>query len=488
MSKLLVAILSTDQSIIAELNEIFKVVGASTKFYSSLQDFWTGTLENMPSLAVVDVALMSQGDLIFKAHPYIKAEEMPVVFIFSEKNRPLVFSTFDILNLGLIKKEDGIKGQMKSVLKRFNKFSEYENVISNLKIENGKLDRQITGTIADIEKRKEMDHYQAVLEKMVREFETRKGEAELSILCDQVFSLFSEIKQFTFFELAQNGQKLTTPLIKDSSKYRHVPSLWLGETCTKGIEFFAQNMANQMSVELIGGEIVALAIRGKFVNPDKLLYVKAKDESILNNFPWDKLEKFLCDFYLYGQYLDSKNSAMEVNQISPWEMMGTLDKLFFGHLPGSRQKQEDLVLVDISFQKLISVIRSTKVGRFYWEAFFNSFVARLKNQIPFDFKVTTIGVDHIGVLAGKNYADDLFALTKATVAKFSYWRYFEDVDLAVTKDVRPDVQMIPLASEAYLQYIEGRSIFSKKDETSNVQRTSTTSASKGSGVERVNEI
>jgi len=81
------------------------------------------------------------------------------------------------------------------------------------------------------------------------------------------------------------------------AKFRTIPSMWLGQSCLKGIELFAQNMANQVALDILGADIVSIQIKGDFDRPDKMLFLKAKNEFFYNHFDWNMFEAYLNGFY-----------------------------------------------------------------------------------------------------------------------------------------------------------------------------------------------
>ena len=90
-----------------------------------------------------------------------------------------------------------------------------------------------------------------------------------------IYQCIDEVDEFAFLELSFNGQKLLSP-VSNNQKFRNIPSLWLGQACINGIELFAQNMATQVAIDVMGGDIVSLHVKGSEGNTDKIIFIKSK--------------------------------------------------------------------------------------------------------------------------------------------------------------------------------------------------------------------
>lgn len=455
--ELSVVLLLSDLEDVKEISNVFRKTGIIPEYYNDLKTFWHGIMDNMPSICLVDVRMMSEGDLMIKNHPFIKNEQLPILFFYSAETKPLLYSTFEIFNLGLIEQSASYTGQLKCALKRFNKLLKLEKDSYDLSIKNDRLDRQISSMVEHVQKIKEEKHFDQVLKSILVDMEMEKDSDDFFSACNNVFSGRAEIVEYAMLELDHSGQKLISATSSDA-KFRKIPTLWLGQKCHHGIEYFAQNMANQVCLDLMGGEVMSLMIKGELKNPDKIIFLRAENEAFLNSFNWESLEKHLTASYLYFKLRNEKSVENEAGGIiSPWNLMTVLDQNVFG-VPSGKIKSGEISLIDINFTQMINIIRCDHDIRFYWKSFFNEFIGKLKSQFKIPVKVICMGINHIGLVVKKEHSNEFFVGLKAWASKYHYWRYFEDVDLVLPKETRPIIKMVPLSPEAYFKLIEGSGI------------------------------
>ena len=328
-AKLEVALLISDLADVRAISAVFREAGIIPHFYETLKDLWSETLTRMPSLCVVDVKKMSEGSLSFASHPHVVSESMPVCFFYSDDSKPLVFSTYEIFNYGLIRKSNDYSGQIKSILKRFNKIASGEKEIGGFRQRNEKLERQFESSLQKIENHREKKFYNELLFNFCNEFEHQKSYSDdFFEACENAFSRIDEICEFSYLELSRSGHKLQSPA-SGCVKMKKIPSLWLGHACMEGVEFFAQNMANQVVLDIMGSDLMCLMIKGAKKNPDKMVFVRVRDEEILNNFNWEFFENYLGGIYSHFLSLNSQRPSVENGKIfEPWNLMGVLDRSF----------------------------------------------------------------------------------------------------------------------------------------------------------------
>src|SRR5690606_12433925 len=127
-----------------------------------------------------------------------------------------------------------------------------------------------------------------------------------------------------------------------------------------GIEFFAQNMASQVVLDLMGGDIMSLAVRGIHDNPDRMVFLKVKNDDFMNMFAWDALERALSGLHLYFEQRDRGEAIAEDGVLAPWDLMGKLDDCLFGINPAQAARgnatKERLALIDLDFTDLVATI------------------------------------------------------------------------------------------------------------------------------------
>lgn len=455
--QLSVALLLSDLNEVKEISAVFRKLGIIPHFYEDLKTFWSGTLEHIPSLCIVDVKKMSEQDLVLCEHPAVAQEKLPLVFFYSQNTEPLLVSTYDFFHLGLLKKSENYESALKVILKRLNHVMKLEN-------QNHLFQRDLHSQSEAIEKLKfekltmeQTDQYQSMVKRICLQFEELRGECDFFKAIEKVFQGVDEISEFAMLELSFNGQKLISPL-SHVQKFRAIPSLWLGQACLHGIELFAQNMATQVAVEVMGGDLVSILIKGSGnqARPDKMMFIKSKNELFYNQFDWNMLEAYLNGFYAsYKNILDREPSAQK-KFTSSFEAMSFLDQFLFGtgvqaSVDAKTAATQELRLVDLDLTSLIDVVLKKGNNRFFWSKFEKEFINKLEIQSRVDFRVFDYGVNHLAFLVDNNDLDSFFDQLKEFSTKFSFWKYFEESEGILSQIVKPKVAMVPLSAFAYLK-------------------------------------
>lgn len=451
--KVSVALLLSDLNEVKEISSVFKKLGVIPHFYEDLKTFWSGTLERVPALCIVDVKKMSEGDLVLRDHPAVMAEEMPLLFYYTPKTEPLLVSTHQIYHLGTLKQSAHYEGPLKAILKRLNKVSALEQHYHMLKVTTMAQKEQIERLEHALILEEKTDNYQSMVKSVCMEFEKLRFETDFFKALEKVFQGVEEIDEFSFLELSFNGQKLLSP-ISHVQKFRNIPSLWLGQACLHGIELFAQNMATQVAIDIMGGDLVSLLIRGSEAKPDKLLFIKAKNETFFNNFDWNMLEAYLNGFY--ASFKNKLNSSVETDKKfqTPFHAMSFLDQYLFGQMTAgethSAKNLSDMRLVDLDLSSLLQIILKKGSNRFYWSKFGTEFINKLEIQSRIDFKFFEFGVMNIAFLVRAHDLDAFFDELKEFSSRYPYWKYFEDSEGVISQFIQPKVSMSPMSAHAYL--------------------------------------
>jgi len=439
-----VALLFSDINEVKEISAVFRKLGIIPHFYEDLKTFWQGTIDRIPSLCIVDVKKMSEGDLVLRNHPHIDSEKLPLIFFYTKNTEPLLLSTNDFFHLGLLKKTENYEAPLKAILKRLNHFMAIEKENRELQTEKQKQSELIESLKMDKLTLVQTDQYQSMVKSVCLQLEEHRGEADFFRAVEKVFQGIDEIAEFAMMELSFNGQKLLSP-ISHVQKFRAIPSLWLGQACTNGIELFAQNMATQVAVDLMGGDLVALLIKGNQARPDKIMFVKAKNELFYNQFDWNMLEAYLNGFYAsFRNKLDAEPTPAK-KFTSTFEAMSFLDQFLF------EKTKMDYRLVDVDLTPLIDIIMKKSGQRFFWNKFEKEFINKLEIQSRCDFRVFDFGINHFAFLVNATDLDAFFDELKEFSSKFSYWKYFEDSEGVLAQIINPKVAMVPLSAYAYLK-------------------------------------
>jgi len=444
-----VALLMDDFEKARELSKLFKRMDVHPYVYQDLREFWRGTLEKLPSLCIVDVKLTSSGDLFLKNHPYIKSEQMPIVFSTAQATRPLLDSVMNVFHVGVLQEEMPLAPQIKANLKRLNKIMSLEQDTKSEGLKSKKYDHQIEKLIAQNQSLQEREYYQKLLNSYCQRFEMRHNEDDFVSACAHVLANLKEVGQFSFLELSHSTQKLVSPEISDL-KFKRIPSLWLGRSCPQGIEPFAQNMASQVGVDLMGGELMSLGIRATRQHPEMMIFLRIDDADMLSLFDWEGLERFLSGLYCAFKLREKRSALGPDKWLNSWEMMNILDANLYGSTAGPQVERE---LINVSFHTLVGAIYD-KPQRFYWKSFYQDFISRFSAQVDVDFQVCPFGVDVLSFLVPKENAEKLFIALKSFSARFSYWKYFEKSESVLGRSLKPEVRMLPVASRGFLKALE----------------------------------
>lgn len=451
-----IALLLSDIEDCKDISEVFREMGIVPHFYETLKDFWQGILNKMPSLAIVDVQLMSEGERLLRHHPYVKNNQLPLCFFYSDENSPLVYSTFEIFNYGLIRRETNLRGQIKGALRRFNQMSEVKAKESNYDIQLQKVERQVTTLIAAQEQLKEEEYFKNYLDSIVQRLENKRNARDFYEAVSVVFDSVREIAEWGILELNKSGQRLVSPIL-ESDKYTAIPSLWLGQPCREGIQTFAQNLASQVGVDLMGGELMSLMIRGKHDLPDKIILIKCENEAFLNNFEWEGLERYLSGLYSSFSLRETKVEEALSRVVNPFDLLQKMDRFNFDQ---AIEEHENRHLITIDFTELIQFIRNKPEVRFFWGDFFKDFIYRFENQYKVTLKVTPFNVGYLGLIVENTEKEKVFRAMKAFTSRFPYWKYFEDIDIVMVRDMPPKVRMIHYSSDAVFAMLDGQELHS----------------------------
>ena len=447
---LTVAILLENLAVVREISKIFKKTGVSPCYYQDLPSFWNETLLDIPSLCVVDVKMMSNQRLMLKNHPHVKTGQIPFLFYYTDETLPLLDSTYEIYNYGLIRESSDYQGQIKAALSRFNKVAALEREVRNLSKEKQQIDNQLSSMASTIEKQKIQNHLTEVLQNLGKCLNLTDQEEDFSTAVVKVFGEQSFIDKISMMGPDATGKKLISPIVSHV-KYHHFPSLWPGQI-EDGIEFFAQNMANQVALDVLGENLVLLLVRN-FNKVRKMIFLQVNDPDFLSKFDWESLELLLAGIHTRFQLRAEKLQEKSIGILSPWELMSILDEFFYQKPPADFRKteiKEHFDLVDLDFSRLISFIQKKKDIRFYWKRFFHVFLSRMQAGFQGELRLSCMGVRQIGFLVDKKRKEDFYPYLKSYASKFSYWRYFSDNDLVLAKDVGPIVSIMPFSSDAYL--------------------------------------
>ena len=454
--KLSVALLLSDLKEVKELSLVFKKLGVIPHFYEDLKTFWSGTLERLPALCIVDVKMMSEKNLVLAHHPAVIAEEMPLLFYYTDNTEPLLVSTHQFYHLGTLKKSHDYEGPLKAILKRLNKVASLEQHFHMLKLTTIAQKEQIEKLELALRNDRSSDNYRSMIKSVCMQFEELRFEADFFKAIERVFQSIEEIDEFAFLELSFNGQKLISP-ISNAEKFRPIPSLWLGQVCKNGIELFAQNMATQVAIDVMGGDLVSLLIKGQETKPDKIIFIKSKNEIFFNHFDWNLLEAYLSGLYATYQSRVTTPIVSEVKYQSVFDALSSLDLYLFGQARNEESvvKLKDIRCINLDLSSLVNQVLRKGNRRFYWKHFIMDFIHKLQIQSRIEFRYFECGVMNIGFTVDSKSADIFFDQLKDFSQRFQYWKYFDEDTGVLALSILPKITMSPLSAHAYLTKVLG---------------------------------
>lgn len=448
-TQIVVALLVSDLKVAKKLSEVYKTMGVSPYVCTSLSEFWQETLKEMPHMAVVDVKMMNQGDYLLKDHPMVISEELPLAFYYDETSSALLYSAYDTLNFGFIDGRLSLKGQLKAVLKRYNTFNSWQDRAKDALLAEENLDSKLAKIVKKTEELKEKTFYQALQKSIQGRLELEKEADDFQSAIARVFAPIKEFRSFTFLELSPSKQKLVSPKFQ-YDKYVEIPSLWLGRTCGNGIEFFAQNMASQICLELMGGELMSLIIRGKSREPDMMIFIRVEGEEFLAQFDWESLERYLSGLYSYFALRGTTENDQAKLNGQTWDLFSLLDDIKYGALPESRVEggYERFALIGIDFKELVDRALAQEGMRFYWKRFFSDFLNGLDVQKGINARNYHYDLRHTFLLVDKEEVEHTLSEIKNYCLRYPFWRYFEDADVVLGASLKPEVRIIPMSPQA----------------------------------------
>ena len=453
--ELSVALLVADLADAKKIGQIFRDLGIIPHVYDDLGEFWSGALEHTPTLAMVDVRMMSEGDLLLRNHPHIKAGELPIAFIYSERTKPLLNSAHSVFNFGLVNCNQALGGQIKNILRRINRINYLENRLDEQKIKLERSDAKLERLMVSSGNLQEREHYQQRLQEVSGTTISLIGrEDSFADLTDKVFGQMEEVVEFTLLELSRSGQKLVSPQLT-GDKYRSVPALWLGESYQNGIELLGQKMASQVVGDLMDGEVISLAIHGTNSFADRLIFLRTSSATFMNKFDWSTVETVLTSANRYYQLRDKDLAPSSDRTISPWHSLTLLDRYSLTAGDGSCEQEgvASLAHLSVDLTDLISIIDQQTGGKFYWAEFYQELVRQLDKQGRFDYRITCSGVWQLSFLVDQEEKEQFKGALNQVVCSFSYWRFFENGEQLLACKIQPKVREIPMSAKAYLKHL-----------------------------------
>jgi hypothetical protein len=443
--KLNVAILTADIAQAKSLSDNLREFGIFAHYHQELDEFWVAINSQKPDLCIVDVAKMSQGGLVFKNHPRVLKDDLNYAFFYSEESKFLLNSTYHLPHIGYIRSEVNLKGQLESLLSRVLRDKDGVRREKFLQARIQRLQKRSSRLVSDINESVKFHERLNTVNSLIEYVENNVDKFDFNSVICQMFCDWEGVKSFGMYELNKSGQKLVSHAFS-RKKYHALPQLWLGKTCEDGIESFAQDMALQVAIDVVGSNLRTVEIHGQYDNPDILLLVETNEE-LTENFNWKLFQDLISGLYR-KDLLRVSSRVTNSRFLSPWEALSLQDDIYY------HQKTNEVKLINIEFSKLIGQVKSHYNNRFYWKAFYQDFIHHLDAQLGQGAYFTEYGVHELLIFCEReNFDKDLLAI-KSFVKTFAYWRYFEDSSLVMAKDAQPSVKVINPSSINYLRMVD----------------------------------
>jgi len=443
--KLQVALLMDDIAEAKVISDTLRDMGIFAHYYSELDEYWVAANTQSPDLTIVDVKKMSQGTLLFKNHQKVMNNNLCYSFYYKEDTTLLLNSTYGLKHYGYIKKEINFAGQIQAVLDKRN--NELKLIDQNIQLAErvDRLQKRSQRVITDAQLSINFENQYQLLLDLVDRVGTIGAHDSFAKRISNVFSEWDACSNYGIYELNLNGQKLISPdMIKP--KYKSFPDLWLSEACHSGMEDYAIEMAEEISLDAFAKHTRVLKINGADDKPDMII-LGSFFEDRLHDFQWNMLEERLSNIYRKQKLAMAKSSAQSSRDMSIWDSFSYLDDIQF-HQAKSNHK-----LVSLDFSSLLNMIKERHSNRFYWKSFYNDFSEELGMFLSGNYKQTNFGVQNILLFLDKNLIDVEFQKIKAFVADFQYYRYFEDSSILMSNEIIPNVKLIAPSSVNFMRQL-----------------------------------
>ena len=432
----IVALLIDDPVETKNFSSIFKKMGFSPVCFEDLEVFWNKVQEERPSLSIIDVKLMSKGDLVLKDHPLLQKDDLPIAFYYTDETTPLTISTYEIFHMGLVKQSSNYGPSLKCALKRAVKYWSFKGKSSNL---NVKLQNSVKRTIQDAQIRLYL--------KMIKSWLLYKNEKDFFHSSEKVISNWPEVEQYSWLCLDSSGQKLISPKISNF-KFIEIPEISLGKIHLEGIDTLAEDMGRKVVEETFGTDTISLRINGNKKYPEMLMFFKVHKS--LKDFNFKMLEEFLGIFYLSNKGRDNFFEAQKKMILGPWELFSLLDENMEIH--GKKYS-----MIDLNFAPYLEVLVKQK-NRFYWTKFLLDFCNPIKEKYEFNVSCTVPG--HLTFLTDWKNGNGLFDYLNESIEEFSFWNYFEEYLEGWAGSCTPIIKMVPPSVRGLLSHLAENSPFS----------------------------
>jgi hypothetical protein len=452
---LTVVLLIQDTQYIKTLGAIFKEIGIHPYFYSNLKDFWQGTLEHVPSLAIVDVLLMSEGNLVLKNHPIIQNKALPIAFFHRPEHSVLLASTYELENLGTICSSRDLVGELKPILKRFNaqetllreKF-EQEKEIETLKL-------QLKNALKEDQRNIERITYHNYLNEIVGRDSFWSDSHNFMDSCEKIFASLFSLEKISIQFIDHTCNKLVSPVL-NLENYTVLPDIFLERENNLTISQTTKESSIELAGQILGGDLISLSLTAEPGALEVLVHLKLDDEGFWKNFDWKGLEAYLSGLYrsfkISGLSLEERGSKIK----TAWDLYEALEN----------NTKAPIGLIDLNFSEMVQQIESSQ-ERFLWHAmgrdFFNSLEKKSKNL----FHMVPTGVTHMSFYLLRDSILEFKEELQIIVEEFPFWTYSLSEKNFLLKDFRPTLSHLEATKVEFDRAVIANNSSLYKDEEEN---------------------
>ena len=404
-----ISICSNDKEVLREFSLIFKKIGIAPCIFESLEDFWHESLKSgAPTLTIFDIRLMTQEKLILKDHPLVKASKLPLCFVYSKDTEPLLFSTYEILNLGLIKLSKHTTGQVKAVLKRLNNFTKLNEENAFLKKEN---DEKFLKLSKRVEELGESDFFTRRLKEICNSFSSEIDDSFLKS-CAKIFEKIEFIKGYSFYEVGSVSKKIDSPELFNFKKYIKLPSLWGSNEGLDYINIASQKMSVQVASEIFDNDFVSLVIKDENNKGQKIIFLSLNDKTWYNKFDFAFFEKFLGSYFLKFCIKSIKElNKIESQSLNFWSFLSLVEK-----------KGGENICIDFTVF-LNSLVNDKIDNSLEWENFIRDFIGEVKRDFNGTLKYSFDSNIRVYFLTSEDKKEELIKVLEDVISSFPYRRY-----------------------------------------------------------------
>ena len=455
--ELSVAILMDDLASAKEIAGALRHHNILAHHYQSLEEFWVASKIQTPDLVIVDVTKMSQGSVQFRQHPKVIDQSMTYIFFSKESTKILLQSTFGLKPFGYVHNDASLNSQIMCLVERRIEQIRNQQKANELEVRVQRLQTRSQRMISDRSLAEEFRAHFDFVRKLCQDIEEDSSRQDFTVSLISKLDSWDAIDGFGIFELNPSGQKLVSPE-NSKKKYHPLPSLWLGQANTNGIEIFAQNMAQQVANDLFEIEPIMIKVHGGSSSPDILLFISFSQECMLS-FPWDVFESSLSSSFrrlkLYRQLPQYSSQFLPM-----WEALDDMDRMQKAGVDA------DVRILSLSLIPLTDVAKRRVQNKFYWSSFFNDFFLQLSGRIQKSTKLSLFGPWQVVFFIPKENLETEFQMLQNFVRQFGYWKFFEDNSQILSEEMFPVIKMIPASSAHFLR------LFEKEFEEMNTQQES----------------